>query len=204
MMQNKLIGLTGGISTGKSTVTEILKNKGYTVIDADEVSRGILNVETEAYKKVVEEFGRCILNGDKTINRCALGDIVFKNKECREKLNSITHPYILEEIYLEIKKHQQQRLLFLDMPLLFEIKSEFEKYNINIDEVWLVYAKRETQLNRLMKRDKIDLEFAEFKINSQMDIDEKLSLSDVLIDNNGTREELIENIELALDKYNKS
>lgn len=188
MIQNncKLIGLTGGISTGKSTVSKMIIEKGYSLIDADKIAREVVEVDKPAYIEIVKEFGEDILLQDKTIDRKALGRIIFNDKEAREKLNSIIHPYIFESIKSNVDKLSKCNLvIFLDIPLLFEQYDLWEKYNIIFDEIWLVYLNEDTQIERLMKRDEISKEEALSKIESQMDINYKKTRSSKTIDNSG-------------------
>lgn len=204
MIQNKpkIIGLTGGIATGKSTVSKLILNKGFPLIDADVIAREVVRIGEDAYNKIIEEFGKEILQSDKSIDRKKLGDLVFGNKELRLKLNSIVHPEIYKKIREKILLYSKfNDIIFLDIPLLIEGIKDLEKNNIMIDEIWLVYTEPEIQLNRLMKRDKIDRELAIKKINSQMSIKDKLKYAHVIIDNNSNIEELIENVDKALRKY---
>lgn len=201
--KTKVIGITGGISTGKSTVTKILRKKGFKVIDADVISRAVLNIDEEAYCKVVKFFSRDILNDDKTINRKLLGEKIFKDKILRKKLNSITHPVIMKIIKEEIDLNYNEDILFLDIPLLIEIYESLDKYDIYIDEIWLIYCDKETQIKRLMKRDEITLESARLKVNAQMDIEEKKKYADKIIYNTKDKEQLEKDIENLLNKMYK-
>ena len=202
MTQNKskIVGLTGGISTGKSTVTEYLRKKGYVVIDADVIAREIINVGKPAYEDVVRVFGMEILNSDDTINRKKLGGIIFSDQRLRVKLNHITHPHIIEAIKRKILDYSNQQILFLDIPLLIEMYDDLKKNQIVIDEIWLVYCNKETQVKRLMKRDDISLGLARQKIEAQIDIEEKKKSTDKIIDNSGNKDELIKNIEMTLQQ----
>mgnify|MGYP003883263661 CR=1 FL=1 len=192
-----LIGLTGGIATGKSTVANILLKKGFSLIDADKIAREIVEVDRPAYYRIVDEFGKDILNEDKTINRKALGKIIFSNKEAREKLNSITHPYIFQSIKDKIDQlSKNNSVIFIDIPLLFEQYSSLIQHGISFDEIWLVYVDRDTQLDRLMKRDNITRDEAMRKIESQMDIEEKKKRASKIIDNRGD----IDSLEKQLDE----
>ncbi|MBU5311188.1 dephospho-CoA kinase [Tissierella carlieri] len=194
-----LIGLTGGISTGKSTVSKMIIDKGYSLIDADKISREVVETNKPAYIKIVEEFGEKILLDDKSIDRKALGKIIFSNKECRERLNTIIHPYIFESIRLKIDELSlEKRIVFLDIPLLFEQYDLWEKYNITFDEIWLVYLEKDIQIERLMKRDGISKEEALKKMQAQMDINYKKARSSKTIDNSGDVEYLKEQVDKLL------
>lgn len=202
MIQNrtKIIGITGGISTGKSTVSKILTDKGFKVIDADVIAREVLNVGEDAYREVLEFFGEGILQSDKSIDRLALGRQIFKDKTLRKKLNEITHPHIMRKIKKKIDENRNQKLIFLDIPLLIEVYNNLIDYKITIDEIWLIYCNKKTQIKRLMKRDGIDYEFAKNKVEAQMDIEEKKKYVDKIICNMKDKEDLIKNIEYNLKK----
>lgn len=203
MTLNKLtlIGLTGGIGTGKSTVTNILKGKGYNVLDADKISREVVEKGKPGYQEIVEEFGESILLDDGNLDRKSLGNIIFRNEKQRKKLNEIIHPYIfkrIEELKNEISKNNN--ILFLDIPLLFEEYNIFREYNIVFDEIWLVYANRKTQVSRIMKRDSISEKDALDKINSQIDIEDKKCKASEILDNSGKIEELEKQVDKLLKR----
>lgn len=205
MKQNKciLIGLTGGIASGKSTVSSTLREKGYTVIDADKIAREVVEIDKPAYKEIVNFFGNEILCEDRTINRKILGRIIFNDESLRKKLNTITHPYIFQEIKRQINLHcSKKNLVFLDIPLLFEEYEMIKKYNICFDEIWLVYVDKNTQIRRLMDRDLITKEEALSKINSQMSLEKKREKSTRIINNQGDLLELKDKIEDILNKLN--
>ena len=192
-----IIGITGGIGTGKSTVSDYLRLKGYNVIDADKISREVIKV-TKIKEMIIAEFGEGILektpNNKSDIYRSNLRKLVFNNKENVTKLNSIMHPAIIEEIRKQIEQQKMEKLVFVDIPLLFEIKLEYL-----FDKVALVYANQKIQLERVMKRDNIPKEEALKIINSQMSIEEKKQKSDFIIENEATIEELQNKVEEFLD-----
>lgn len=193
MKQNKpiIIGLTGGIATGKSTVSKILIDKGYSLIDADKIAREVVDINEPAYLKIVDKFGLGILRDDKSIDRKALGRIIFKDEDARDSLNNIIHPYVFKTIKSEIINLSRDKpIIFVDIPLLFEEFQEFEKYNIVFDEIWLVYLEEEIQINRLIKRDGISKAEALRKIQSQMAIDNKRARASKIIDNSGDTKDL--------------
>lgn len=191
--KNKIIGLTGGIATGKSTVSKILRNNGFVVLDADIIARRVVEIGKKAYLDILKAFGEDVLNDDLTINRKKLGNIIFNSEEHRLMLNSIVHPRVTEEIKREIKYNLgKEKVIFLDIPLLLEEKDKLLKGGLKFDEIWLVYADRKSQLERLMLRDNISEEMAIGRINSQMDIEEKKNLSDKIIDNRGDLSDLKE------------
>ncbi|SKA99913.1 dephospho-CoA kinase [Caloramator quimbayensis] len=181
----KIIGLTGGIASGKSFVSDILKEEGIIVIDADIISREIVFKGSEALKDIEQNFGKEVLNNDGTLNRKRLGSLVFSDKNKLETLNKIMHPKIIDEIKKRIETVRMQgvNLCVIDAPLLIETGL----YHI-VDIVLLVYVNREVQIKRLIKRDNISFEEAEKRISSQMSFEEKKKYSDYIIDNNGSRE----------------
>ncbi len=177
----KVIGLTGGIASGKSTVSKYLKELGAIVIDADIVARKIVEKGQPALEEIVCYFGKEVLNIDGTLNRKYLGDIVFSDLEKLNALNKITHSRIIEKIKEKIQKYKYSNnleALFIDAALLIEMKMY-----VLTSEVWLVTVDKETQLKRLMIRDKLTLEEANQRIGSQMSFEEKKEYSDVILDN---------------------
>lgn len=191
MSQNKIIGLTGSISTGKTQVSNYLRNRGEKVIDADLIAREVVDLEP-VKEKIKEVFGDDIYKDDE-LDRKALGEIVFRDKEKRQVLNEIEHPEIYRIILEEVKNSKGR--VFVDIPLLFESQHLNEKYGLDFDEVWLVYVNRETQVKRLIKRDRISKGYALEKINSQMSVEDKKIMADVIIDNSGSLEETFKQVE---------
>lgn len=190
-----IIGLTGGIASGKSTVSEMLKKRDIPVIDADLIAREVVEVGKKAYTEIVNAFGKEILNEDLTINRARLGSIVFQNEDKRKKLNSIVHP----EVRLEMKRRQEQlisegaKAVVLDIPLLFESNLKHL-----VDKVIVVYTGEKNQLERLMKRNNFSKEEALSRINAQMPLKEKVKFADAVINNDGTLEETEQQLENIL------
>lgn len=191
MTRNKpyVVGLTGGIATGKSTASAIIRKFGYLVIDADEIARHILEPGKIGSLLVAHEFPTVIdVSGE--IDRKSLGDIIFSDDKLRNKLDSLLHPLISEEIVRRLNLHCDQEVVFIDIPLLFEVKGNMEEEGVYFDEIWLVYANRNIQLGRLRKRNLINEVEAVKRVDSQMDIELKKDLSDVVIDNMGSKEQL--------------
>lgn len=180
-MKSKIIGITGSIATGKSTVSNILIELGYKVIDADKVAHELMEIGNINYKSIVSYFGEEILNCDNTINRKALGKIVFNDENLLNKLNELTHTNIFNRIKENIEFYKYE-IIFVDIPLLIELKIE-NKLNLDFDEIWLVYVDRNTQIKRLSKRNKISLKEAENLANNQISIEEKVQYSDYVLDN---------------------
>ncbi|UOQ46434.1 dephospho-CoA kinase [Halobacillus salinarum] len=176
-----VIGLTGSIASGKSTISKMFKDFNIPVIDADIISREVVEPGKPAYRKIVETFGETILNAERTLDRKRLGSIIFNDYEKRKQLNEIVHPEVRKQMTDqrdELKK--QHKAVVLDIPLLFE--SGLQHF---VDQVLLVYVDKETQVKRLMERDQSSLEEAEQRIKAQMSLDEKAGLADAVIDNNG-------------------
>lgn len=189
----KVIGLTGGIATGKSTVSKMLKERGFYIVDADVASRKAVETGSKGLRQVEEVFGNeAILNGE--MNRQYVGSIVFKDEDMRKKLNNIVHPIVREimeeEKQLGLKKDKN---VIMDIPLLFE-----NNLQDTVDETWLVYTTKETQIVRLKERNQLTDEEALSRIKSQMSIEEKKEMADVIIDNNGSLVDLTQNIETLL------
>lgn len=181
-----IIGLTGGIATGKSTVTKMLIELGIPVIDADKIAREVVEPNKKAYEQIVAHFGEDILLPDRTLNRKKLGSIIFNDEAERKVLNQIVHPAIHEEMERQRKEYLEQgkETIVFDIPLLFEGQTQMK-----FDKTLLVAVSEEVQFKRLLERDQMGEEDARSRIKSQIPISEKIPLADEVIDNNGTREE---------------
>lgn len=195
----KIIGLTGGIATGKSTVSKFLIDNGYIVIDADTIARKVVEIDKPAYMEILHYFGKDILKEDNSIDRKSLGKLIFSNEEMKIKLNSITHPYIFKEMMEELnKKCRDNKIIFLDIPLLFEEYESILELDIDFEEIWLVYSNETNQINRLMKRDNLDRDESIKRIRNQMGMEEKLKMADVVIYNDDDKLGLKSNVLSAL------
>ena len=172
-----VIGLTGSIASGKSTVSAKLRELGYFVIDCDEIAHRIIKKARVGYYPVVAEFGEEILDSIGHIDRKKLGKIIFEDKSKKEKLNQILHPIIKDIVIKDINEYNHG-LIFLDCPLLFE--TDFHEL---CDSTVVVYVNMDTQIQRLMARDGITFPEALTKIYAQMSMDKKLELADYVIDN---------------------
>ncbi|OFI50496.1 dephospho-CoA kinase [Floricoccus tropicus] len=196
----KVIGITGGIATGKSTVSNFLKENGYQLIDADEMVHELQEPEQSLYNAIKENFGPAFFNDDKSINRQKLSDFVFSNPENLAKLSEIQNRVINEElenrrnqaVAFDQKNNGGNGIIFMDIPLLFEGNFTY------FDEVWLVYVPFEIQLKRLMARNDLSDEQARSRIESQMSIEEKKLLTDKIIDNSASIENTKEQIKKLL------
>ncbi|NWI11679.1 DCAKD protein, partial [Crypturellus soui] len=180
-----LVGLSGGIATGKSTVVAMLRELGCAVIDADVIAREVVQPHRKAYEQIVRHFGPDILLESGEINRKALGSIIFSQPQERQLLNAITHPEIQKEMLKQVLKYFMlgYRYVILDIPLLFETNrlTRFMKYTV------LVYCDPRTQLERLMQRDGLSRAEAEARVACQLPLDEKRRLATHIVDNSGER-----------------
>ncbi|WNS74552.1 dephospho-CoA kinase [Bacillus sp. DTU_2020_1000418_1_SI_GHA_SEK_038] len=194
-----VVGLTGGIASGKSTVSSILIEKGITVIDADVEARLAVEKGEEAYNEIISHFGEQVLLEDGSIDRGKLGSIIFHDEQQRKRLNSIVHPAVRKRMVW--KKEQAiangENLVILDIPLLFESKLTYM-----VDKTILVFVDEDVQLDRLMKRNQFTKADAMARINSQMPLKEKVQLADAVINNNGTIMETEQQLIEILKKWN--
>lgn len=188
-----VIGLTGGIASGKSTVSNFLKEMNLTVIDADVEARLAVEKGEPAYQKIVTEFGDDVLQPNGEIDRVKLGSIIFHNVEKRQLLNSIVHPEVRKRMnnQVEAARGRGEQVIVLDIPLLFE-----SKLTHMVEKTILVYVDRDIQLNRLMERNDLSFSEAEARVQSQMPLSDKVALADAVINNNGsiaeTKKQVIE------------
>ena len=182
------VGLTGGIATGKSTVVRMLVKRGARVIDHDGLVHTLQEPGQPVWKRIVETFGRDILDADERIDRKKLGALVFDNEGRRKVLEGIVHPAVLEEAQRQrdrIGKEDEQAIVLSDIPLLLEVGMQ-ECFDL----ILLVYAPPEVQIQRVMKRNKMTREEAQARLKAQMPIDEKPKFADLVIRNDGTMREL--------------
>lgn len=190
----KVVGITGGIASGKSTVCQYISSLGYEVIDSDEISRKLSQRGMPLYAAILKAFGDDYLKKDLELDRKKLGQYVFGNQEELKKLNSISHPLIVEEIKNRIRKSEDS-IIFLDIPLLFEAKLSYL-----CDTIVCVYVDRDTQLKRLVSRDGISKEYAERKIASQLSLEDKRSWADFVIESVDDIHQTKENINTVIKK----
>lgn len=182
------IGLTGGIAAGKSLVSDMLAQLGAWILDADAISREVVEPGTAGLKAVAEEFGEGILHPDGSLNRAALGAEVFADEKKRERLNSILHPIIKAEMLSrgeEIEWQHPDDMIVFDVPLLIE-----SGWQDVAEEVWLVTAPLEQRIKRIALRDGLDREQAVQRIASQMPDEEKAKYANIIINNGGSIQEL--------------
>ena len=195
----KIIGITGGIASGKSTVTEFLRRQGYQVIDADQVVHELQEPGGRLYQALLSAFGPAILQEDGRLNRPKLGAMIFGNPELLAQSSQIQNQIIREELAgRRDLLAEKEEIFFMDLPLLFELG-----YETWFDQVWLVDVTEETQLCRLMARNALSQEEAEKRIAAQLSLQEKRNRADVLIDNNGPLELTQEQLREALQKLER-
>lgn len=194
-----VIGLTGGIASGKSTVSQMFQGFHVPVIDADIIAREVVEPGKEAYNEIVTAFGKEVLGENGELDRSKLGSIVFHNEEKRLLLNGIVHPAVRKEMNAQKDMYirEKAQAVVLDIPLLFE-----SKLTGLVDKILLVYVDSETQLIRLMERNNFKEEEAKARIASQMPLEDKITLADEVINNNGTIEETKAQLSRILKKWN--
>lgn len=199
MIEKMIIGLTGSIASGKSTVSQLLKDKGYAIIDADIVARLVVEPGSNTLKEITNQFGSEVLHSDKTLNREALGTMIFHNPMKRKQLNELMHPAIRNEMLKQRDELKNQGLetIIMDIPLLFE--SRLQHF---VEKILVVSVSEEIQLERLIKRNSLSKEEAEIRIKSQLPVSEKEKGADAVIYNNGSIEESKIQLEKILKEWN--
>ncbi|WP_017726621.1 dephospho-CoA kinase [Halalkalibacterium ligniniphilum] len=194
-----IIGLTGGIASGKTSVSKMFKELKIPVVDADQIAREVVQPGEDAYKRIVAHFGKGILQEDGTIERKKLGAIVFNDDSERNVLNGIVHPAVRERMQNQRKEYEAQgaKSIVFDIPLLYESNL----FHL-VDKVLLVYVDEAVQLKRLMDRDQAGEEDAQSRISSQLPLKGKIEKADAVINNNGTLAETRAQLEKILDEWN--
>ena len=195
----RIIGITGGIASGKSTVTEFLRQQGYQVIDADQVVHELQEPGGRLYQALLSTFGPAILQEDGRLDRPKLGAMIFGNPELLAQSSQLQNEIIREELARRRDLlAETEDIFFMDLPLLFELG-----YDNWFDQIWLVDVTEETQLSRLMNRNALNQEEAEKRIAAQLSLQEKRKRADVLIENNGGLEETRQQLLDALQKLER-
>ncbi len=194
----KIIGLTGGIATGKSIVSSVFKELGAIILDADVIARLVVLSHQPAWEDIVEYFGPEVVNEDESLDRAKIGEIVYNNPDSLKELNRFTHPRIMQYYKDElrrIKLEQPDAIVVLEVPLLYE--TNMDKL---CQQVVVVYVDRETQIKRLMKRDNMSYADAVRRVDAQMPMEEKVRRADFVIDNRGS---IVETKEKSTRYYNE-
>ncbi|MBF0777311.1 dephospho-CoA kinase [Streptococcus cuniculi] len=195
----QVIGITGGIASGKSTVTSYLRKRGYQVIDADQIVHQLQQKGGELYQVLVDEFGTDILAKDGELNRQQLGCLVFEQVEVRERLSYLQDRIIRQALLAERDRlAEHEAVLFMDIPLLFELG-----YEEVVSEIWLVVLESELQMERLMKRNHLDQEAAKQRLAAQMPLEEKKKRTPYQIDNGGERLATYEQVDQLLQRIER-
>ncbi|MEM9923674.1 MAG: dephospho-CoA kinase [Cyanobacteria bacterium P01_D01_bin.50] len=189
----RIIGLTGGIATGKTTVTNYLANAyNLPILDADIFAKEAVAVNSPLLKQIVKHYGENILLADGSLNRQKLGDIVFNQQEERLWIENLIHPYVGDRLSLGIKETSVETLVVV-VPLLFEAGM-----TDLVTEVWVVSCSQKQQLERLMNRNQLTLEQAQARISSQMPLSKKIQHADIVLDNSSNVEELLQKVDVAI------
>lgn len=192
-----VLGLTGGIASGKSTVAHMFRAKGYTVLDSDIFARDVVMPHKPAWCDIRETFGDEYLLPDGTLNRRLLGSTIFADDAARDRLNQIIHPRVIELIEqgIEVSRQKGEALVVVDIPLLFEIG-----YDRAVDVTVVVNVRPEVQMSRLMTRDGLDATEAQNRIDAQLPLSTKVEQADYVIDNSGTLEETTQQVAKLLEE----
>lgn len=193
----KIIGLTGGIGSGKSTVARILQEHGFPIVDADLIAREIVEPGQPALAELAKEFGEDILNADGSLDRGLLASRAFTNKDTTQRLNNITHPRInqrTQELFDEARENGAEAVIY-DMPLLID-----KGLHKDMDATIVVHAAEHVRLERLTTKRGLDVDDVRRRINAQIDDETRKQYADILLDNNGTEEDLTQQIAQAVDK----
>ena len=192
----KIIGITGGIASGKSTVTNFLRQKGFQVVDADAVVHQLQKPGGRLFKALVQHFGQEIILENGELNRPLLASLIFSNTEEQEWSKQIQGEIIREELAsLRDKLAQTESIFFMDIPLLFE-----QDYSSWFNETWLVYVEPDVQMDRLMKRDQLSKDLAISRLSAQWSLEEKKGLASQVIDNNGSQDQLLAQVNSLLER----
>ncbi len=195
-MKAKAIGLTGGIASGKSTVSQYLKDKGYQVLDADQLVHELQQKGGRLYQALIAHFGTAILDQAGNLDRPKLAQLIFSSPEKLRQSSELQDTIIRQELrqsYDDLKTSQS--IFFMDIPLLYE-----RQYEDWFDEVWLVYVNSDQQLSRLMARNGYTQEEADLRLASQMPLEEKKNQVSLVIDNNGSLEETLQQLQIQLKR----
>jgi len=192
----KIIGITGGIASGKSTVTNFLRQKGFQVVDADALVHQLQKPGGRLYQVLIQHFGQEIILENGELNRPLLASLIFSNTEEQEWSKQIQGEIIREELAsLRDKLAQTEEIFFMDIPLLFE-----QDYSSWFDQTWLVYVEPDVQMERLMKRDQLSKDLAISRLLAQWSLEEKKGLASQVIDNNGSQDQLLAQLNSLLER----
>ena len=195
----KIIGITGGIASGKSTVTNFLRKQGFQVVDADAIVHQLQKPGGRLFQALVQHFGQEIILENGELNRPLLASLIFSNPEEQEWSKQIQGEIIREELAtLRDQLAQTESIFFMDIPLLFE-----QDYSSWFNETWLVYVEPDVQMDRLMKRDQLSKDLAISRLSAQWSLEEKKGLASQVIDNNGSQDQLLAQVNSLLERSNQ-
>lgn len=196
-----VLGITGGIASGKTTVAQTFRELGAMVVSADELAREVVRPGTKALQQIAEHFGDQVLNEDGTLNRRGMAKVIFSDDQARIVLNGITHPAIAALACKRLREAEQggAPLVVYDAPLLFEAGADRQ-----VDKVLVVKVDAEVQLVRLMSRDGIDRQQALARIDTQMSQEEKIARADFVVDNSGTARETQSQVRSLMESLSRS
>ncbi len=193
----RVLGLTGGMGSGKSTVSRMFAELGADIVDADQLAREVVEPGKPALDEIVKEFGREVLSPDGRLDRARMADLIFHDATARERLNAITHPRIRERMWEEVAARSvRPGVLILDIPLLYENGPRGL-----VEAVIVVWVDRETQLRRLMERVALNREEALRRIETQLSLDGKRDRADHVIDNTGTLDDTRRRVQALYERY---
>jgi dephospho-CoA kinase len=196
-----IIGLTGGIGSGKSSVAEMFQDEGAYIIDFDYLARVVVEPDMPAWRDIVDYFGQEILSPDRTLNRSKLAEIVFSSAQSRKALEGFIHPRIFEKrdtLLKDIKTKDPKAIVIVDVPLLFELS-----LNKNFGKIILVYVSRDVQIERAIKRDALLKEEVEKRLKAQINIEKKKLLSDYIINNEGSLKNTRDQVRKVINELKK-
>ena len=194
MIMKKVIGITGGIASGKSNIVNVIKSEGFKVLSCDEIYLELSQISMPIYNNILKTFGDSFIKEDKELDKKKLGQLIFNDKNKKELLNSITHPLIKNVLINEINNSNEE-YIFIEIPLLYEAK-----FDDLCDLVIVAYLPKDEQIKRLMERDKIDYNYALAKISSQDSLDDKKAKADFVINTIGTFDETKKEVLQVLNK----
>jgi dephospho-CoA kinase len=193
----RIIGLTGGIATGKTTVSDYLsRHHGLTILDADVYAREATSQGSQGLRAIVKRYGGKVMQTADTLDRLQLAQVIFQNPAEKRWLEALIHPYVRDRLASMSRLLAAQSIIVMDIPLLFEA----EMTDL-VSEIWVVYCHLDQQLTRLMQRSHLTQQEAQLRINSQMSLAQKCDRADVVLDNSGSVEALYTQIDQALQSY---
>jgi dephospho-CoA kinase len=197
-----IIGLTGGIGSGKSTVSQMFQRRGARIVDADQIARQLVEPGQPALMEIVMAFGSQVLRPDGSLDRKRLGTLIFRNEEQRRRLNAIVHPRVVEEqtrIINQITREDPNAMVIIDAALLIEVG-----LHRNVEKLIVVYVPLKVQIERLMLRNRLSEAEALMRISSQMPLEEKAKIADFVVDNSGSPEETERQVEEIYQRLKRS